>query len=36
MEEMLNTAWQLVSDWFSPEETGIKSELVVRYWKGKP
>lgn len=35
MEAMLNKAWELVSAWFSPEETGLKSELVVRYWKEK-
>jgi len=32
MDEMLNKAWQLISKHFQPDETGIRQELVDRYW----
>ena len=31
--EMLNTAWELFSKYFSPAETGIKQALIDKYWK---
>lgn len=35
MDEMLDTAWKLVSDFFKIEEVGIKEDLVKKYWKQK-
>lgn len=31
--EMLDTAWELFSKYFSPAETGIKQTLIDKYWK---
>ena len=31
--EMLDTAWELFSKYFSPAETGIKQALIDKYWK---
>ena len=31
--EMLDTAWRLFAKYFSPAETGIKQNLVDKYWK---
>ncbi|MGN1226347.1 MAG: V-type ATP synthase subunit B [Candidatus Cryptobacteroides sp.] len=33
IEEMLDTAWELFSKYFKPEETGIKQALIDKYWK---
>ena len=33
IEEMLDTAWELFSTYFKPEETGIKKALIDKYWK---
>ncbi|MBQ9399366.1 MAG: V-type ATP synthase subunit B [Bacteroidales bacterium] len=32
IDEMLNTAWELFSKYFSPAETGIKQTLIDKYW----
>jgi len=29
---MLNTGWELFAKYFSPEEVGIKDDLVTKYW----
>ncbi len=33
VEEMLETAYQLFSKYFSPEEVGLRQEYVEKYWK---
>ena len=33
LEQMLDTAWELFSTYFKPEETGIKKALIDKYWK---
>ncbi len=33
--EMLDTAWEIFAKYFSPTETGIKQELIDKYWKKK-
>jgi V/A-type H+-transporting ATPase subunit B len=30
---MLDTAWELFATYFKKAETGIKQELVDKYWK---
>jgi len=35
INEMLDTAWELFSKYFTPAEVGIKESLVAKYWKGK-
>lgn len=30
---MLDTAWALFAEYFSPEEVAIKEELIKKYWK---
>ena len=32
IEEMLDTAWELFAKYFKPEETGIKQNLIDKYW----
>ena len=32
IEEMLNTGWELFGKYFNPVETGIKQELIDKYW----
>lgn len=32
LEEALDLGWKLMSDCFSPEETGIKKALIEKYW----
>ncbi len=32
LEEALDLGWKLMSDCFSPEETGIKKSLIEKYW----
>ena len=34
IDEMLDTAWRLFAKYFSPAETGIKQNLIDKYWKG--
>ena len=31
--EMLDTAWELFSEYFTKEEVAIKAELIEKYWK---
>ena len=33
--EMLDTAWEIFSKYFSPAETGIKQALIDKYWVNK-
>ncbi len=33
IEQMLDTAWELFSKYFTPIETGIKQALIDKYWK---
>jgi len=35
IEEMLDTAWELFGKYFSKAETGIKQNLIDKYWKEK-
>ncbi len=35
LEEALDRGWKILSESFNPEETGMKSELVLKYWPGK-
>ena len=30
---MLDTAWELFSEYFTKEEVAIKAELIEKYWK---
>lgn len=33
--EMLDTAWELFAEYFSPAETGIRQSLIDKYWPKK-
>ncbi|MEL3908950.1 MAG: V-type ATP synthase subunit B [Treponemataceae bacterium] len=33
LEEALDNGWKILSECFTPEETGIKSDLIEKYWK---
>lgn len=33
LEQALDTGWQILAACFNPEETGIKSTLIDKYWK---
>jgi V/A-type H+/Na+-transporting ATPase subunit B len=35
LEEALNLGWDILSACFSPEESGMKTSLVLKYWPGK-
>ncbi len=32
LEEALDLGWKIMADCFSPEETGIKSSIIEKYW----
>lgn len=32
LEDALNTGWRILSDCFVPEETGIRTELIKKFW----
>jgi V/A-type H+-transporting ATPase subunit B len=32
LEEALDTGWRILSECFTPEETGIRTELIKRFW----
>jgi V/A-type H+-transporting ATPase subunit B len=32
LEDALDLGWKILSSCFDPEETGIKSSLVEKYW----
>ncbi|MDR1748317.1 MAG: V-type ATP synthase subunit B [Spirochaetaceae bacterium] len=32
LEDALDRGWKILSDYFRPEETGLKTELVYQYW----
>ncbi|GJQ57376.1 MAG: V-type ATP synthase subunit B [Candidatus Scalindua sp. AMX11] len=33
LEKALDTGWRILSECFTPEETGIRNELVMKYWR---
>ncbi|HRD18512.1 MAG TPA: V-type ATP synthase subunit B, partial [Candidatus Marinimicrobia bacterium] len=35
LESALNLGWQILADCFEPQETGMKSELVQKFWPKK-
>ena len=35
LEKALDLGWQILSDCFEPEETGIKKSMIEKYWHGK-
>jgi V/A-type H+-transporting ATPase subunit B len=32
LEEALDTGWEILSECFVPEETGIRTELIKKFW----
>jgi V/A-type H+-transporting ATPase subunit B len=32
LEAALDTGWKILSECFVPEETGIRTELIKRFW----
>ncbi len=32
LEEALDLGWEILADCFEPKETGIRSELILKYW----
>ena len=34
LDEMLDTAWELFAKYFSKAETGIKQNMIDKYWRG--
>ena len=32
LEEALDTGWEILSECFDPEETGIRTELIKKFW----
>ena len=34
LEQALDLGWQILSECFAPEETGLKTNLVMKYWPG--
>ncbi len=35
LEEALDLGWTILSSCFEPKETGMRSELVIKYWPQK-
>ncbi|MDR0586666.1 MAG: V-type ATP synthase subunit B, partial [Treponema sp.] len=35
LERALDLGWEILSDCFSPEETGLRTELIEKFWPGK-
>jgi V/A-type H+-transporting ATPase subunit B len=35
LEKALDLGWQILSDCFTPEETGIPSKLISKFWPTK-
>ncbi|MDR1834186.1 MAG: V-type ATP synthase subunit B [Fusobacteriaceae bacterium] len=35
LERALDLGWEILADCFTPEETGLRTELVQEFWKGK-
>jgi len=35
LEEALDRGWRILADCFEPEETGFRTELIVRHWPGR-
>jgi V/A-type H+-transporting ATPase subunit B len=33
LEKALDLGWQILADCFSPDEAGIPSKLISKYWK---
>jgi V/A-type H+-transporting ATPase subunit B len=32
LEKALDLGWEILSDCFSPEETGLRTELIEKFW----
>jgi V/A-type H+-transporting ATPase subunit B len=35
LEEALDKGWRILADCFEPQETGLRSELIHKYWPEK-
>jgi V/A-type H+-transporting ATPase subunit B len=35
LERALDLGWEILADCFSPEETGLRTELIEKFWPGK-
>ncbi|MDR2402835.1 MAG: V-type ATP synthase subunit B [Spirochaetaceae bacterium] len=35
LERALDLGWEILADCFSPEETGLRTELIDKFWPGK-
>jgi len=35
LEKALDLGWEILSDCFNPEETGLRTELISKFWPGK-
>jgi V/A-type H+-transporting ATPase subunit B len=35
LEKALDLGWEILSDCFSPEETGLRTELIGKFWPKK-
>jgi len=35
LEKALDLGWEILADCFTPEETGLRTELINEFWKGK-
>ncbi|MDR2078650.1 MAG: V-type ATP synthase subunit B, partial [Treponema sp.] len=35
LEKALDLGWDILSDCFSPEETGLRTELISKFWPNK-
>jgi V/A-type H+-transporting ATPase subunit B len=35
LEQALDLGWEILADCFSSEETGLRTELIEKFWPGK-
>jgi V/A-type H+-transporting ATPase subunit B len=35
LEKALDLGWEIMADCFSPEDTGLRSELIEKFWPKK-
>jgi len=35
LEKALDLGWEILSDCFNPEETGLRTELISKFWPKK-
>ena len=35
LEGALNKGWEILADCFTPEETGLKTDLLKKFWPSK-